>query len=151
MKSFLFKLSLSLLLLLTASFFCAAQSVKDIVFENTSQKFKKVDEGESLTFTYNFKYLGDNPLTINPPNVDCSCTEVIFPTEKIEANKTYTVTIKFDTHDKIGWQQREVLLQFVLDKNNSQTIDVKLVFKGMIKASKATKKAYKENKKSQKE
>ena len=147
MKSSLFKLSLSLLLFLTASFFCSAQSVKDIVFETTTQKFKKVAEGIPLTFTYNFKYLGNMPITITPPKVDCSCTEVILPKGKIESNKTYTIIIKFDTNDKIGWQERTVLIQFVSDINATQVLDVKLIFKGMIKASKATKEAYKANKK----
>lgn len=145
MKSYLFRLSLSLLLYLTASFFCAAQSADDIHFKKSTLKFKKVDEGLQLTFNYDFQYSGKEPLTIIEPKVDCSCTEVILPEGKIETGKTYTITIKFDTNDKIGWQERNVLIQFTSDLMDSQSISKTLIFKGMIKASKATKEAYKDN------
>jgi hypothetical protein len=147
MKSYLFKLSLSLLLFITASFFCAAQTADDIKFEKETQKFKKVDEGHQLTFNYVFSYSGKETLTIIEPKVDCSCTEVILPEEKIEPNKTYTIIIKFDTHDKIGWQERKVNIQFVSISMDSKAIEKILIFKGMIKASKATKESYKANQK----
>jgi len=147
MKSYLFKLSLSLLLLITASFFCAAQSADDIVFENSTQKFKKVAEGHQLTFKYIFSYSGKESLTIIQPKVDCSCTEVILPEEKIKSGKTYTIIIKFDTNDKIGWQEREVMIQFYNIITDTLYFEQQLVFKGVVKASKATKEAYKASKK----
>jgi hypothetical protein len=146
MKSNLFRLGLSLLLFITASFFCSAQSVDQIKFKNPTHKFKKVAEGHQLVFTYNFSYSGTDQLTILEPKVDCSCTEVILPKEKIKAGKIYSIIIKFDTHHKIGWQEREVLIQFTTDIKKKSTIDKKITFKGMIKASKPTKEAYKANK-----
>lgn len=145
MKSNLFKNSLSLLLILVASF-SFSQTSDDIKFEKTTQKFMRVDEGHQLTFTYNFTYAGENDLNIIPPKIDCSCTSVILPEGKIKSNSTNTITIKFDTNDKIGYQEREVLIQFVSNTMDS-SIDKKLVFKGVVKASKATKEAYKKNKK----
>jgi hypothetical protein len=146
MKSNLFKNSLSLLLILVASF-SFAQTSDEISFEKTTQKFIKVDEGHQLTFTYNFSYTGKNDLNIIPPKVDCSCTTVLLPEGNIKPNTTNAITIKFDTNDKIGYQEREVTIQFVSDAMDSKSIDKKLIFKGVIKASKATKKAYKLNKK----
>jgi hypothetical protein len=149
MKSNLFRLSLNLLLILAASF-CFGQNPNEIKFEKPVQKFRKVDEGHQLTFTYFFTYFGKEKLSIIPPKVDCSCTKVILPKGEIESEKTYFIVIKFDTKDKIGYQEREVTLQFVSDKMDSTSIEKKITFKGVVKASKATKKAYKENKKKEK-
>ena len=146
MKSILFKINLSLLLILVASF-SFAQTSADITFEKTTQKFKRVDEGHRLTFTYSFFYSGKINLSIISPKVDCSCTTVILPEGKIKPNSKNTITIKFDTKDKIGYQEREVVIQFVSDTMDSRSIDKKLVFKGVVKASQATKEAYKKNKK----
>jgi hypothetical protein len=142
MKSYLFKLSISLLLILVASFsFC--QTSENIQFDKKTQKFMRVDEGHQITLTYNFTYNGTIPLSIMPPKVDCSCTVVILPENKIEPNSTNAIIIKFDTKDKIGYQEREVLIQFTSDAMDSRSIDVTLIFKGVVKASKATKEAYK--------
>lgn len=144
MKSYLFKLSISLLLIMVASFsFC--QTSDNIQFDKKTQKFMRVDEGHQITLTYNFTYNGNIPLSIIPPKVDCSCTEVILPENKIEPNSTNIITIKFDTKGKIGYQEREVILQFTSDAMDSRSIDVTLIFKGVVKASKATKAAYKNN------
>ncbi len=142
MKSYLFKLSISLLLILVASF-SFSQTSQDIQFEDATQKFQKVDEGHQITLTYKFTYNGNIPLSIVPPKVDCSCTEVILPETSIEPNTTNAIVIKFDTKDKIGYQEREVIIQFVSDAMDSRGIDKKLVFKGVVKASKATKDTYK--------
>ncbi len=146
MKSYLFKINLSLLLILVASF-SFAQTSDDIKFEKTVQKFMKVDEGHRITLSYTFTYTGNLDLSIVPPKVDCSCTTVILPEGKIKANSTNTIKIKFDTNNKIGYQERGVTIQFVSDAMDSRSIDKKLVFKGVVKASKATKEAYKKNKK----
>ncbi|PCJ23907.1 MAG: hypothetical protein COA97_10740 [Flavobacteriales bacterium] len=146
MESYLFKINLSLLLVLVASF-SFSQTSDDITFEKEIQKFKKVDEGHILTFEYKFTYTGNVNLSIIPPKVDCSCTTIILPQGKIQPNSKNVITIKFDTKDKIGWQEREVKIQFVSDLMDSRFIEKRLVFKGMVKASKATKEAYKLNKK----
>ena len=78
MKRSLFKINLSLLLLLVASF-SFGQTSENIKFEKTTKKFRKVDEGHILTFNYTFTYTGNVKLNFITPKVDCSCTEVILP------------------------------------------------------------------------
>jgi Protein of unknown function (DUF1573) len=146
MKSSLFKINLSLLLILVASF-SFAQTSDDIKFEKTTQKFMRVGEGHQIKLNYIFTYNGSVDLSIIPPKVDCSCTTVILPEGKIKPNSKNTITIKFDTTDKIGWQERKVNIQFVSDLMDSRFIEKELTFKGAVKASKATKEAYKLNKK----
>jgi hypothetical protein len=148
MKSLLFKINLSLLLLLVASF-SFAQNSDDIQFEKTTQKFMRVDEGHQITLSYNFTYNGKVDLKITPPKVDCSCTEVVLPEDDIKPNSTNTIKIKFDTSDKIGWQERKVIIQFMgnlSEISRGPYFEKTLTFKGMVKASKITKDAYKLNK-----
>lgn len=144
MKSNLFKVSLSLLLLTVASF-SFAQTKTDINFEKSKQSFKKVEEGQQVTLNYIFTYSGTTPLTILPPKVDCSCTVVILPKHKIKPNSTDTIVVKFDTKDKIGYQDRDVVIQFVSDAMDSRTIEKTITFKGIVKATKESKVKYKES------
>lgn len=145
MKSYLFKLSLSLLLLIVAGF-SYAQTADDIQFEKSKQKFEKCDEGKLVILEYKFSYSGKIDLNILPPKVDCSCTEVVLPKEIIKPNSTNTIKIKFDTKDKIGYQEREIVIQFVSGVMDSKPIEKKILFKGIVRASKATKEAYKNSK-----
>jgi len=144
MKSYLFNLSLSLLLLVAS--FSFGQNPTDIQFEKTVQKFKKVDEGHQLKFNYSFTYSGKEQLNLTHQKVDCSCTEVLLPADQIESGKTYVVSIKFNTKNKIGYQEREVILNFT-SPSDKTILQKKLIFKGVVKASTATKAAYKKNKK----
>jgi len=142
MKSNLFKVSLSLLLLTVASFYFA-QTPSDIKFDKTTQKFKKVDEGHQITLTYVFTNTSNYTLTLVPPKVDCSCTVVIIPENKIQPHSSDTITVKFDTKDKIGYQDRDILLKFIPKENPQSPIDTKITFKGMVKTTKESKATYK--------
>ena len=134
-----------MLLLLVASF-SFAQKNSPITFKNSTQKFKKVDEGKQVELVYKFSNYGKFVLNIIPPEVDCSCTEIIIPEYGITAGAKDSIIIKFDTNDKIGWQEHNIILQFKADLL-PKPIEKRITFKGMVKASKATKEAYKLNQK----
>ena len=134
MKKKFFKTSLSLLLILVASF-SFAQINSSVTFEKPTQKFKKVNEGEKVELVYKFSNDGKFILNILPPEVDCSCTEVIIPEYEIAAETQDSIIIKFNTNDKIGWQERNVILQFKADLL-PKPIENTLTFKGIVKASK---------------
>ena len=141
MKSYLFKLSINLLLILVAGFSFAQTS--PVKFQKKSLSFGKVQEGESVRLTYYFQNMGKHILDILPPQVDCSCTEVVIPKDKIASGAQDSIIILFNTIEKIGYQEREVHLQFTTDFMDSQSIDEKIVFKGVVKATEATKAKYK--------
>ncbi|MCB0403077.1 MAG: DUF1573 domain-containing protein [Flavobacteriales bacterium] len=145
MKSYLFKLSLNLLLILVAGFSFAQTS--PVKFEKKALSFGKVQEGEAVRLTYYFRNLGKHVLSIVPPQVDCSCTEVVIPETNIAGGARDSVVVLFNTNDKIGYQQREVMLQFTSDFMDSQSINEKIIFKGVVKATDATKERYKDGKK----
>lgn len=138
------KFSLSLLLFLVAGF-SFSQTAADIIFEKSSQKFMKVDEGHQITLTYNFTYKGTTPLQLLSPKVDCDCTSIEIPEEEIIGNKPYKIIVHFDTNNKIGFQERPILLTFISSVNKNEKIEKEIVFKGMVKASKETKAEYKKN------
>lgn len=142
MVSIFFRLLLSLLLVIVASF-SFSQNTTDIKFNQKTQKFSKINKDTILEFEYTFTYTGEEPLTIIPPKVDCSCTEVILPKEPIQPNSTNTIKITFNTEGKIGYQEREILLYFVSDSMDSRSIEKKIVFKGVVASSKPQKKSKK--------
>ena len=133
------------MLLIAVASFSFAQKNSAVSFEKETQKFQKVNEGEQIELVYKFSNYGKIVLNIIPPEVDCSCTEVIFPEYGIAAGAQDSIIIKFDTNDKIGWQERNITLQFQAELLPKPILKT-LTFKGMVKASKATKKAYKRNK-----
>jgi len=140
-----------LLLLLVASF-SFSQNADDIQFEKTTQKFRRVKEGHLIRLTYIFTYSGKEEIGISNKEIDCSCTTINYYSSDllIKPNSTNKITIKFDTSDKIGWQERKVIIQFM--GNNSEIssspyFEKTLTFKGAVKASKATKEAYQLKKK----
>jgi hypothetical protein len=144
MLSNFIKFSLSLLLLSVAGF-SFSQTAEDIIFEKSTQKFMKVDEGHQITLTYSFTNNGKIPLQLITPKVDCDCTSVEIPEEDIVPNKSYEIIVRFDTNDKIGFQERPINLVFLSTENKSLKIDKTITFKGMVKASKETKAKYKAN------
>tara|TARA_R110001592_G_scaffold126028_2_gene336544 strand:+ start:2668 stop:3102 length:435 start_codon:yes stop_codon:yes gene_type:complete len=144
MLSNFIKFSLSLLLFSVAGF-SFAQTAEDIVFEKSTQKFRRVDEGLQITLTYNFTYKGKTPLQLISPKVDCDCTSVEIPEEDIIPNNSYKVIVHFNTKDKIGFQERPIKLTFLSTTDRNKKIEKEIVFKGMVKASKETKAKYKQH------
>lgn len=142
MLSNFIKFSLSLLLFFVAGF-SFSQTATDIIFEKSSQKFMKVDEGHQIKLTYNFTYNGTTPLQLLSPKVDCDCTSVEIPDEQIIGNKPYKIIVHFDTNNKIGFQERPIILTFISSIDKNQKIEKEILFKGMVKASKETKAKYK--------
>lgn len=144
MLSNFIKFNISLLLISIAGF-SFGQSTNDLVFDKSVQKFKKVDEGHQLSFTYLFTNTSKNTFTLTPPEVDCNCTEVIIPENNILPNSKDSIIVKFDTKDKIGYQERDVILKFISKEHPNSPVDLKITFKGVVKATQATKEKYKKN------
>lgn len=131
----------SLLLLFVASFSFA----QNIHIENPIQKFPKTNEGDILNFKYPLINQSKDTIYIKQPEVDCSCTEVIIPFNYLVPGEKNEIQIKFDTKHKIGWQEIVVQLEFYNSKRYKETIPV--IFKGNVRATKATKQLYKEQQK----
>ena len=107
--------------LIFVGFNCSAQAKFD--FEKKVHKFGHIEEGVQLSTEFNFKNKGDEPLIITKYEVTCSCTKVEFPKEPILPGGSGTISVRFDTNDKIGWQYREILL-FSNAKKNPFTLEI---------------------------
>lgn len=121
--------------LLTASH---VQGQPEMKISDRVQKFAKTAEGQPLHFVYLFQNSGDHPLIINEAKVSCECTEVTFPSAPIAPGQSDSILVDFDTRGKIGYQERKIEIK-------SNAAPVVLVFKGVVKASKATKEQYRQN------
>ena len=73
-------------------------------------KFPPTQEGEVLKFSYEVKNTGKAPLEIYSAETECSCTDVILPTDKILPGNFGTIKVVFDTKGKYYFQNRHIYL-----------------------------------------
>lgn len=130
---------MSLLFFLASSFFITLSAQKIHVSPKTI-KFDKVNEGEILDFAYTFNNQGTQPLLFHSYETECTCTQVILPDAPLLPGSSVPVAIRFDTKNKIGYQERKV-------KVTTSQGAFMLTFKGLVKATQETKNTYKDSKK----
>lgn len=99
----------------------------EIKFIDKVQKFDKVDEGEQLEFRFDFINEGDEPLLISNIEVACPCTKFEYPKTPIAPGEKNAVLVRFDTSNKIGYQDRELVIT-----SNSKKSPIKIRFKGVV-------------------
>jgi uncharacterized protein (DUF58 family) len=115
-------------LVLLSALSCLAQTGKaDFKFESEVYKFGKVKEGEVIEFTYAFTNTGTEPLIIQDIKVTCGCTVPDYPKAPVAPAQTGEIKVKFDTTNKIGYQDRT--LEIISNAKNSSQ---KLRFKGTV-------------------
>lgn len=100
---------------------------QEIVCKNPVHKFGFVTEGDTVFVSYELKNSGDKPLIISSYEVECGCTTMGKVYSAIEPGETYTIKVKFDTHEKYDRQDRTVTL--ISNAKNSPTV---LRFKGVV-------------------
>ena len=74
-------------------------------------KFPKTKEGEQLKFSYEIKNKGKAPLEMYSWEAECTCTDVILPTELINPGEFATIDVVFDTNGKYFFQNRLIYIQ----------------------------------------
>ena len=80
----------------------------ELKFSDKIHRFGKVIEGEQLQYNYQFTNNGDAPLVFLKYEVACPCTIAIMPEAPILPGEDSNILLKFDTTDKIGYQDRTV-------------------------------------------
>ena len=100
---------------------------QEVKCKNPNYKFGFVTEGDTVSISYELKNSGDKPLIISNYEVECGCTVMEKVYSAIEAGGTYTIKVKFDTHDKYDRQDRTITI--ISNAKNSPT---KLRFKGVV-------------------
>lgn len=100
---------------------------QEIICKNPVYKFGFVTEGDTVSISYELKNSGDKPLIISNYEVECGCTTMESVYTAIEAGESFTVRVKFDTHEKYDRQDRTVTI--ISNAKNSPTV---LRFKGVV-------------------
>jgi hypothetical protein len=83
-----------------------SQGKAEFSFEKEVVKLGKVKEGEILNFEYPFTNTGTEPLLITEIKVACTCTKFDYPKNPIAPGEKSSIKVSFDTHNKIGYQDR---------------------------------------------
>jgi len=79
-------------------------------FTETKHDFGKIKEGEIVKHSYHFKNTGNVPLLISRADASCGCTVPSFPKEPIPPGGEGDIVVQFDSHNRKGHQQKNVLV-----------------------------------------
>ena len=74
-------------------------------------KFPKTPEGEQLSFSYEIKNKGKAPLELYSWEAECTCTDVILPSNPILPGEFATIDVVFDTNGKYFFQNRIIYIK----------------------------------------
>ena len=89
----------------------AASMPKTILaFDDTKYSFGKIKEGEVVKHAYRFRNAGKAPLLISRAEASCGCTVPSYPKEPIPPGGEGEITVQFDSHNRRGHQQKNVLI-----------------------------------------
>lgn len=82
----------------------------EMEFLETQFDFATVNEGEKVSYTYEFKNTGKSPLMISNVKPSCVCTTVNFPKEPIQPGQWGQLTVTFDSKNKAGKRYQKVTI-----------------------------------------
>lgn len=77
-------------------------------FDEVSHDFGDVKAGEVVTHTFTFTNAGKVPLLIKDATSTCGCTVPDFPKEPVEPGGRSEITVRFNTENKEGHQDKPV-------------------------------------------
>jgi len=119
------------ILLITLSSASGFGQQAEFSFIKSVHKFPKTKEGAVLSHYYVFKNTGKAPLTITSFSVECSCTEVSFPSYPIAPGQIDSVKVTFNTQGKYYSQERPVILT-----SNARKKETTILFKVFVEPKK---------------
>lgn len=70
-----------------------------------------INEGDSVSHTFQFTNSGDATLTINEVEVTCACITTNLSETSVAPGNSATITVWFDTEGKMGRQHKIVTLK----------------------------------------
>ncbi|MCX6353107.1 MAG: DUF1573 domain-containing protein [Bacteroidetes bacterium] len=83
----------------------APTSVK---FSNPKHNFGKIEEGEKISYEYEYKNTGKNALVISMVTTPCGCTTPEYSKDPLDPGKTEYIKVTFDSKNKYGKQNKEL-------------------------------------------
>ena len=116
-------LFLSLFVCLSFQLFAQPQ----LKFNDAKQNFGFVKKGEQVKLSYTYTNSGNQPLIITDAKAECSCTMVLFLKEPLQAGKSATMEVLFDTSPTYDRQDR--IVEVI---SNDPKSPHKIRFKGVV-------------------
>lgn len=81
-----------------------------MTFVDTIHNFGNMKDGEIGVHDFEFTNTGKSPLIINNASGSCGCTVPEYPHEPIAPGKTGLLKVKFHSADKLGHQEKSVIV-----------------------------------------
>lgn len=79
-------------------------------FDDTTHNFGNMQEGEVVTYDFDFKNNGKTPLIISSAKGSCGCTAPDFPRDPVKPGETGKITVKFNSAGKPNHQEKSVTI-----------------------------------------
>lgn len=95
------------------------EGVPMMVFDKDVHDFGRVYEGEKVTYAFRFQNTGTGDLIIRSATGSCGCTVPEFPKEPIQPGKEGFIRVSFDSHGRIGHNEKQVTLLANTIPNNT--------------------------------
>lgn len=94
----------------TASEANSKKGVPEIRFEQETWDFGQIQEGEKISFAFQFTNVGASDLVIRAANGSCGCTVPEFPKDPVPPGGKGIINVTFDSHGKTGMQHKTVTI-----------------------------------------
>ena len=79
-------------------------------FESVTHDFGKIQEGDKVTYKFNFANTGKSPLIITDAVASCGCTIPTWPKAPIKPGDGGQITVTFNSFGKKGLQDKMVTI-----------------------------------------
>ncbi|MCS6820331.1 MAG: DUF1573 domain-containing protein [Microscillaceae bacterium] len=103
------------------------QGASYISFKEKIYHFGRVKQGEKVRYSFQFINLGTQDLFLYEVQTSCGCTVTTWPRKAIKPQESSEVEIVFDTTNKLGMQNKVVLII-----SNAQNKEEKLTLTGEV-------------------
>ncbi|MEI6682022.1 MAG: DUF1573 domain-containing protein [Bacteroidota bacterium] len=85
-------------------------SLPAIKFDDIEHDFGRIIEGETVSYSFNFKNSGKSDLLIAEVSTSCGCTVPSYPKTPIRPGEKGTIKVAFNSNGKRGYQNKNILV-----------------------------------------
>jgi hypothetical protein len=111
----------------TISSFSQENTTAEIKFVIETYDFGTIKQGDKVTYNFEFKNIGKDPLIISSANGSCGCTVPQWPKEPISKGEKGSIHVEFNSAGKMGMQDKTITIA-----SNSKAGPVVLHLKGNV-------------------
>ncbi len=79
-----------------------------IAFEEKSHDFGDIEQGDIVSYVFEFENAGDAPLIISNVKVTCGCTTPFWPRDPIAPGEKSKIEARFNSANKLGRQNKVI-------------------------------------------